>query len=258
MSVFMRPHVTQFVVWFHLQVGLWFVLPQATRTWARCTRPRSRPAWSHRMSRYYFAWRRSNTRFCSLITAYPSYVFRRRHLCLGRGQRQQPRGWPGRRAIAAVTYPRVRPVLACMGTWTWRTTVPTDAWPRPPCGRELASTRGHCVSIFLDKNRRYIGKSQSKRPPKRTQRTPHHLQRQAPTRVRAVEEADGLARSSAVQHPMSRREQPAARHDLQAAPHMHRQQGLLLLLPLRTLLRLRRHLEPLACGRRAHLQWDGS
>ena len=85
-------------------------------------------------------------------------------------------------------------------------------------------TRVRCVSIFLDQNRRYIGKSQSKRPPKRTKRTPH---RQAPTRVRAVEETDGVARSSAMQHPMSRREQPAARHDLQAAPHMHRQQGLL-------------------------------
>jgi hypothetical protein len=30
-----------------------------------------------------------------------------------------------------------------------------------------------CVSILLDKNRRYIGKSQSQRPPKRTQRPPH-------------------------------------------------------------------------------------
>jgi hypothetical protein len=30
------------------------------------------------------------------------------------------------------------------------------------------TTRVRCVSIFLDKNRRYIGKSQSQRPPKRT------------------------------------------------------------------------------------------
>jgi hypothetical protein len=30
-----------------------------------------------------------------------------------------------------------------------------------------------CVSIFLDKNRRYIGKCQPKRTPQRTQRTPH-------------------------------------------------------------------------------------
>jgi hypothetical protein len=36
-----------------------------------------------------------------------------------------------------------------------------------------SSTRVRSVSMFLDKNRRYIGKSQSKRPPKRTQRTPH-------------------------------------------------------------------------------------
>jgi hypothetical protein len=34
-------------------------------------------------------------------------------------------------------------------------------------------TRARCVSIFLDKNRRHIGKSQPKRPPQRTQRTPH-------------------------------------------------------------------------------------
>jgi hypothetical protein len=36
-----------------------------------------------------------------------------------------------------------------------------------------ASTRVRCVSVNRDKNRRYIGQSQSKRPPKRTQRTPH-------------------------------------------------------------------------------------
>jgi hypothetical protein len=34
-------------------------------------------------------------------------------------------------------------------------------------------TRVRGVSTFLDKNRRCIGKSQSTRPPKRTQRTPH-------------------------------------------------------------------------------------
>jgi hypothetical protein len=34
--------------------------------------------------------------------------------------------------------------------------------------------RVRCVSmLLLDKNRRYIGKSQSKRPPTRTQRPPH-------------------------------------------------------------------------------------
>jgi hypothetical protein len=30
-----------------------------------------------------------------------------------------------------------------------------------------------CPSISRDKNRRYIGKSQAQRPPKRTQRPPH-------------------------------------------------------------------------------------
>jgi hypothetical protein len=48
---------------------------------------------------------------------------------------------------------------------------PWGACPRSPEARR--SGRGGCVSIFLDKNRRYIGKSQSKRPLKRTQRTPH-------------------------------------------------------------------------------------
>ena len=33
--------------------------------------------------------------------------------------------------------------------------------------------RGRCVSMFLDKNKRYIGKSQLRRPHKRTQRPPH-------------------------------------------------------------------------------------
>jgi hypothetical protein len=32
-----------------------------------------------------------------------------------------------------------------------------------------------CISTVLDKNRRYMGTSQSKRPPKRTPRTPHLL-----------------------------------------------------------------------------------
>jgi hypothetical protein len=41
----------------------------------------------------------------------------------------------------------------------------------PPHARRAIRVR--CVSIFRDKNRRYIGKSQPKRPPKRTQRTPH-------------------------------------------------------------------------------------
>jgi hypothetical protein len=47
---------------------------------------------------------------------------------------------------------------------------PACAAPAPPRWADDAG-RGRCVSIFLDKNRHYIGKSQSKRPPKRTQRT---------------------------------------------------------------------------------------
>jgi hypothetical protein len=44
---------------------------------------------------------------------------------------------------------------------------------RPLCQRHELAGRGRCVSIFLDKDRRYIGKYQSKLPPKRTQRPPH-------------------------------------------------------------------------------------
>eukprot|EP01047_Picozoa_sp_COSAG01_P082855 COSAG01_NODE_17095_length_1179_cov_1.221296_2_plen_169_part_00 len=50
------------------------------------------------------------------------------------------------------------------GGYRWMTGQP---FGEPP------SDRVRCVLIFLDKNRRCIGKSQSKRPPKRTQRTPH-------------------------------------------------------------------------------------
>jgi hypothetical protein len=42
----------------------------------------------------------------------------------------------------------------------------------PPRPRSCPPTRVRCVSICLDKNRRDIGKSQSKRPSERTQRTP--------------------------------------------------------------------------------------
>jgi hypothetical protein len=39
------------------------------------------------------------------------------------------------------------------------------------CHAPTGPTRVRCVSIFLDKNRRYICKYQSEFPPKRTQRT---------------------------------------------------------------------------------------
>jgi hypothetical protein len=78
----------------------------------------------------------------------------------------------------------------------------------------VATTRVRCVSIFLDKNRRYIGKSQSKRPPKRTQRTPHQP---AP----ATRAPDRGARSAAAcrHHPRSwRRQAEAARCRTSEAP----------------------------------------
>jgi hypothetical protein len=52
---------------------------------------------------------------------------------------------------------------------------------RPP----PAPGRGRCVSIFLGKNRRHICTSQSKPPPKRTQRPPHRLPRPACVRAAA-------------------------------------------------------------------------
>eukprot|EP01047_Picozoa_sp_COSAG01_P011534 COSAG01_NODE_506_length_16125_cov_5.130912_9_plen_174_part_00 len=50
--------------------------------------------------------------------------------------------------------------------------------PPPPSSRPKQParpppTRVRCASVFLDKNRRYIGESQSQQPAKMTQRTPH-------------------------------------------------------------------------------------
>jgi hypothetical protein len=50
---------------------------------------------------------------------------------------------------------------------------PTRRPPPRPTPPAAPPGPGRCVPIFLDKNRRYIGKSQSKRPPKTTQRPPH-------------------------------------------------------------------------------------
>eukprot|EP01047_Picozoa_sp_COSAG01_P048716 COSAG01_NODE_4768_length_4754_cov_24.235661_4_plen_141_part_00 len=44
---------------------------------------------------------------------------------------------------------------------------------RGDAGVVQQATRVRCISIFLDKNRRYMGNSQPKQPPKRTQRTPY-------------------------------------------------------------------------------------
>jgi hypothetical protein len=55
-------------------------------------------------------------------------------------------------------------------------------------GRRRAWPRVRGISIFREKNRRYIGKSQSKRPPNGTQRTPHQFTASLPSarRRRAV------------------------------------------------------------------------
>jgi hypothetical protein len=45
--------------------------------------------------------------------------------------------------------------------------------PGRACLRRRGAGRGRCVSIFLEKHRRYIVKCQLKRPPKSTQRPPH-------------------------------------------------------------------------------------
>jgi hypothetical protein len=47
-------------------------------------------------------------------------------------------------------------------------------------GRAPPAGRGRCVSIFLDKNRRHIGKSQSKRPPQKGRSGRRRTARQAP------------------------------------------------------------------------------
>jgi hypothetical protein len=65
-------------------------------------------------------------------------------------------------------------------------------------GRPSRPTRRRCVSIFLDKNRRYTGKSQSKQPPKRTQRTPHRAASGRPPRARAGPPAPARAGSCAL------------------------------------------------------------
>eukprot|EP01047_Picozoa_sp_COSAG01_P010244 COSAG01_NODE_431_length_17124_cov_26.577386_7_plen_233_part_00 len=94
----------------------------------------------------------------------------------GRGKRRWPLNGvgtcnPSRRRIdaPASTALRRRCSASCVAT---PPPPPACAAPAPPRWADDAG-RGRCVSIFLDKNRRYIGKSQSKRPPKRTQRPPH-------------------------------------------------------------------------------------
>jgi hypothetical protein len=75
--------------------------------------------------------------------------------------------------------------------------LPRTEWrgrgPGPP-PRQPPPTRGRCVSIFLGKNRRCIGKSQPKRPSQRTQRTPHRAQRARP--ASAVQRRVGVVRAA--------------------------------------------------------------
>eukprot|EP01047_Picozoa_sp_COSAG01_P040151 COSAG01_NODE_3361_length_6199_cov_4.450492_9_plen_244_part_00 len=89
--------------------------------------------------------------------------------------------------------PATGPGRAAAATTTtgWR------AAPAPPPGKQGAAagpcpTRVRCVSIFFDKNRFYIGKTQSKRPPERTQRTPHPDSLAPPWPLRAAEEEPEL------------------------------------------------------------------
>jgi hypothetical protein len=84
--------------------------------------------------------------------------------------------------------------------------------------------RGRCASIFLDKNGRHIGKSQSKRPTKRTQRPPHrHALLQRP---HAHREVRGGAHAERLDHAVQPQQQPLGTredlaHDVGAAgPHL--------------------------------------
>jgi hypothetical protein len=65
--------------------------------------------------------------------------------------------------------------------------------------RQTSSTpgRGRYVSMFLDKNRRYTGESQSKQPPKRTQRPPHPPHPWAGRRSAPAQRAEPRPRSGA-------------------------------------------------------------
>jgi hypothetical protein len=77
---------------------------------------------------------------------------------------------------------------------------------RSPIQRQICAigpTRVRCVSIFLDKNRRDIGKSQSKRPPKRTQRTPHPSCDRHPTNTTAISAAFAAAAALVLSLPSS-------------------------------------------------------
>jgi hypothetical protein len=59
-------------------------------------------------------------------------------------------------------------------SWSLRGCSPGRRTTTAPRAGRSHPTRVRGVSIFLGENRRYIGKSQPKRPPTRTPRTPHH------------------------------------------------------------------------------------
>eukprot|EP01047_Picozoa_sp_COSAG01_P033404 COSAG01_NODE_2456_length_7666_cov_451.127660_4_plen_197_part_00 len=92
--------------------------------------------------------------------------------CTTTAQQPRPR-------LSAPVDPADTPLVTA--AWRQRVAPPfhhrhTPAWrhrSRPSHQRLAPPTRVRCVSTFLDKNRRYIGKSQPQRPPERTQRTPH-------------------------------------------------------------------------------------
>jgi hypothetical protein len=58
--------------------------------------------------------------------------------------------------------------------------------PAPAGGSGARPGRGRCVSIFVDKNRRHLGKSQSRLPPTRTRRPPHRRGVAAPAQLQHV------------------------------------------------------------------------
>jgi hypothetical protein len=71
-----------------------------------------------------------------------------------------------------------------VGAWALTEAVPQRGGEAPgesPDLRVERPGRGRGASIFLGKDRRYIGKCQSQRPPKRTQRPPHHTRNHEPS-----------------------------------------------------------------------------
>jgi hypothetical protein len=83
----------------------------------------------------------------------------------------------------------------CRRRASCRGSAPATAAPTPTrrsaraAGASPPAGRGRCTSTFLDKNRLFLGKSQSQHPPKRTQRPPHRAEREVDLGGEGIERA---------------------------------------------------------------------